>query len=92
MKTVPAPQKGAAAAAEEARVSYENNVKQAQVAAIVKFKALLTKLQKERDASSDKVIGLGANIAELQRTLNRANATVRASNKEKAVAVSELKA
>eukprot|EP00965_Chrysotila_dentata_P113070 3735919-Pleurochrysis_carterae.AAC.3 len=49
-----AQQEGAAAAAEEARVSYESNIKQVQAAANIKYKALLTKLQEERDASSDK--------------------------------------
>eukprot|EP00965_Chrysotila_dentata_P084284 2783420-Pleurochrysis_carterae.AAC.1 len=67
-----AQQEGAAAAAEEARVSYENNIKQVQAAANIKYKGLLTKLQEERDASSDKLTGLEANITELQRMINRA--------------------
>eukprot|EP00965_Chrysotila_dentata_P014331 474932-Pleurochrysis_carterae.AAC.1 len=81
-----AQQEVATAAAEEARMSYESNIKQVQAAANVKYKALLTKLQEERDASSDMVSGLKANITELQRMLNRANAAARAANKENAAA------
>eukprot|EP00965_Chrysotila_dentata_P066586 2205202-Pleurochrysis_carterae.AAC.1 len=87
-----AQQEGAPAAAEEARVSYESSIKQVQAAADVKYKALLTKLQEERDASSDKVTCLAAQITKLQRMLNRANAAARAVNKENAAAVSELEA
>eukprot|EP00965_Chrysotila_dentata_P121122 4006022-Pleurochrysis_carterae.AAC.1 len=49
-------------------------------------------MQEERDASSDKVTGLDANITELQCMLNRANAAARAANKENAAAVSGLDA
>eukprot|EP00965_Chrysotila_dentata_P044343 1474266-Pleurochrysis_carterae.AAC.2 len=68
-----------------------SNVKQVQAATNVKYKALLTKLQEERDASSDKVTRLEAHITELQRILNRANAAAHAVNKENAAAVYELK-
>eukprot|EP00965_Chrysotila_dentata_P141688 4682557-Pleurochrysis_carterae.AAC.1 len=49
-------------------------------------------MQEKRDASSDKVRGLEANITELQRTINRANAAARGATKENAAAVSELEA
>eukprot|EP00965_Chrysotila_dentata_P140608 4648989-Pleurochrysis_carterae.AAC.2 len=49
-------------------------------------------MQEERDASSDNVTGLEANITELQRVFNRANAAPRAANTENAAAVSELEA
>eukprot|EP00965_Chrysotila_dentata_P064429 2135755-Pleurochrysis_carterae.AAC.1 len=63
-----------------------------QAAANIKYKALLEQMQEERDASSDTVTGLEAHITELQRMMNRVNAAARAANKEKAAAVSELKA
>eukprot|EP00965_Chrysotila_dentata_P013275 438580-Pleurochrysis_carterae.AAC.1 len=49
-------------------------------------------MQEERDASSDKVTGLEANITKLQRMINRANAAARAANKERGAAVTELEA
>eukprot|EP00965_Chrysotila_dentata_P140306 4638572-Pleurochrysis_carterae.AAC.1 len=61
-----AQKEGAAVAAEEARTAYEINVKQQQAAA-----------NEERDASSNKVTDLEANITELQRTTHRANAAAR---------------
>eukprot|EP00965_Chrysotila_dentata_P031325 1043425-Pleurochrysis_carterae.AAC.2 len=87
-----AQQEGAAVAAEEARIAYKTNVKQVQAASNVKYKSWLKQMQEERDASSDKVTGLGANITELQRMINRANDAARAANKENAAAVSELEA
>eukprot|EP00965_Chrysotila_dentata_P039016 1297053-Pleurochrysis_carterae.AAC.1 len=67
------------------------NLKQQQATANVKYKALLTTMQKERDASSAfKVTRLEANITELQRMINRAIAAARAANKENTAAVSEL--
>eukprot|EP00965_Chrysotila_dentata_P062283 2063476-Pleurochrysis_carterae.AAC.1 len=81
----------AAAAAEEARLSYASNIKQVQAAANVKDKALLTRLQEARDALNDTVTGLEAHITELQRMLSRANAAARAANnKDNAAAVPEL--
>eukprot|EP00965_Chrysotila_dentata_P047818 1586194-Pleurochrysis_carterae.AAC.1 len=47
-------------------------------------------MQEKRDASSDNVTDLEANVTELQRMLNRANAVARAANKENAAAVSDL--
>eukprot|EP00965_Chrysotila_dentata_P015721 520483-Pleurochrysis_carterae.AAC.1 len=47
-------------------------------------------MQEKRDASSDKVTGWEANITELQRMVNRANAAARATDKENAAAVTEL--
>eukprot|EP00965_Chrysotila_dentata_P116632 3855361-Pleurochrysis_carterae.AAC.1 len=69
-----AQREGAAATAEEASTAYRTNLKQQQAAANVKYKSWLKQMQEERDASSDKVTGLEANITELQRMLNRANA------------------
>eukprot|EP00965_Chrysotila_dentata_P258837 6213358-Pleurochrysis_carterae.AAC.7 len=75
--------KGEATVAEQARE---------QATANVKFKALLTKSQEEREALSDKVTGLEANITELQRLVNRAHAAAHAVSKESAAAVCEFEA
>eukprot|EP00965_Chrysotila_dentata_P161109 5319938-Pleurochrysis_carterae.AAC.1 len=92
VKEVEAKQLGAAAAAADAQMAYETNVKQQQTDANVKYKALLLKEQNERNAASAKVTKLEAYSTQLQRMINRANAAARAANKANAAAVSELEA
>eukprot|EP00965_Chrysotila_dentata_P215788 6189000-Pleurochrysis_carterae.AAC.1 len=79
--------------AETAPKDYKKFVKQQRVAANVKYKKWLSKIQTELDDASDKVTVLEVTIPRCSAcSLNQANAAARAADKGNAAAVNELEA